>query len=54
MICELTVHPITYHEDMEWEVQLYCFFNLSPTRWGGWLTPHPGCFTLRNYLVAIV
>ena len=35
------------------EVELYSFFNLG-ARWGGWLTPRPGRFTLGNNLVPIV
>ena len=26
------------------DIQLYSSFNLG-SRWGGWSTPHPGCFT---------
>ena len=35
------------------KVYLYSFFNLG-TRWSGWSTPRPGCFTLGKVPVSII
>ena len=44
-----TVHPRISHEGPDGGrcIQLYSFFNLG-ARWGGFSTPHPGCFTTEK------
>ena len=47
-------HHITYHEGTD-EYRYYCTLSLmSVLDGGGWLTPHPGCFTPRNSTVPLI